>query len=385
MANALWGAHCGKSARWVLSGGDEFKRLRPVGEGTGSKESEYSEAPQRATVSRLVPTHQEDFLGFSYGFRPGRSQHDALDAVAFGITRTRVNYILDCDIRGFFDSLDHKWLIRFMEHRIGDPRVIRLIRKWLAAGVLVDGEWRTTDIGSPQGSVISLALANIYLHYCFDLWADRWQRRYGRGQIIFVRYADDILVGFEHEGDVRRFLTEMRSRLQEFALTLHPEKTRLIEFDRFAAVNREKWGLPKPETFNFLGFTHISGRSRSGGFQLKRKTRRDRMQAKLRAIKDELRRRRHEPIPEQGRWLSKVVRGYFAYHAVPTNAKSLAAFRGAVKVFWLRALRRRSQRDRTTWNRMARLAAEFLPAPRILHPWPHDRFLVMHPRWKPSA
>lgn len=340
---------------------------------------------QRAVVEVLNAIYEEDFLGFSYGFRPGRSQHDALDAIAFGITRMRVNYILDCDIQGFFDSLDHKWLIRFIEHRIGDPRIIRLIRKWLAAGVQVKGEWQATDIGSPQGSVISPALANIYLHYCFDLWADRWRRRYGRGQIIFVRYADDILAGFEHEEDARRFLAEMRSRLREFALTLHPEKTRLIEFGRFAAANRAKRGLSKPETFNFLGFTHISGRSRSGSFQLKRKTRRDRMQARLRAIKEELRRRRHEPIQEQGRWLSQVVRGYFAYHAVPTNARSLVAFRGDVKVLWLRVLRRRSQRDRTTWTRIARLAAEFLPTPRILHPWPNDRFVVMHPRWKPSA
>jgi RNA-directed DNA polymerase len=340
---------------------------------------------QRAVVELLNAIYEPDFLGFSYGFRPRRSQHDALDAVAFGITRMKVNYILDCDIRGFFDSLSHQWLVRFIEHRVGDLRIIRLIRKWLTAGVLVDGQWQATDLGSPQGSVISPALANIYLHYCFDQWAERWRHRNAHGQIVFVRYADDILAGFEHEGDAQRFLAEMRARLEEFALTLHPEKTRLIEFGRFAADNRVKRGMSKPETFNFLGFTHISGRSRAGSFQLKRKTRRDRMRAKLKAIKAELLRRMHEPIPEQGRWLAQVVRGYFAYHAVPTNAHSLAAFRGDVKVLWRRVLRKRSQRDHTTWERMARLAAEFLPKPRILHPWPNDRFLVKHPRWKPSA
>jgi group II intron reverse transcriptase/maturase len=281
--------------------------------------------------------------------------------------------------------LSHEWLVRFIEHRIGDPRIIRLIHKWLKAGVLEDGKWKATDVGSPQGSVISPVLANIFLHYCFDQWADRWRRRNARGEVIYVRYADDILAAFEHEEDARCFLAEMRLRLEEFKLTLHPEKTRLIEFGRFAAEKRSKRGLAKPETFSFLGFVHISGRTRTGRFQLKRKTRRDRMRAKLKAIKEELRRRMHEPIPEQGRWLGQVVRGYFAYHAVPTNFKSLTVFRDDVMVLWLRILRKRSQKDRTSWERINRLATEFLPTPKILHPWPHDRFIVKHPRWKPSA
>jgi RNA-directed DNA polymerase len=340
---------------------------------------------QRAVVEVLNAIYEEDFLGFSYGFRPGRSQHDALDALAVGITRTKVNYILDCDVRSFFDSVSHEWLGRFMEHRIGDPRVIRLIRKWLKAGVLEDGSWAPTESGTPQGSVISPTLANAYLHYSFDLWADRWRHREARGNVIYVRYADDITAGFQYEDDAQRFLAALRERMSRFALTLHPLKTRLIEFGRFAAENRAKRGLGKPETFDFLGFKHICGRSRAGDFQLKRKSRRDRMRAKLKALKMELKRRRHEPIPMQGLWLAQVVRGYFAYHAVPTNYPSLGAFLYHVKRLWLRALRRRSQRHRMTWARFRRLAADFLPRPRILHPWPATRFCVTHPRWKPSA
>jgi hypothetical protein len=233
--------------------------------------------------------------------------------------------------------------------------------------------------------VISPLLANIYLHYCFDQWAERWRQRDARGQVIFVRYADDIVAGFEHEEDARRFQADVHVRLERFALTLHPEKTRLLEFGRFAADNRAKRGVSRPETFDFLGFKHISGHSLAGYFQLKRKTRRDRMRATLQSVKEELRRRRHDPIPDQGRWLAQVVRGYFAYHAVPTNGRSLVAFRGDIKVLWMRALRKRSQKDRTSWLRMARLVADYLPKPKILHPWPADRFLVKHPRWKPSA
>lgn len=340
---------------------------------------------QLAAVDVLNAVYEEDFLGFSYGFRPGCSQHDALDALAFGITRTKVNYILDCDVRAFFDSVSHDWLVRFLEHRIGDPRVIRLIHAWLKAGVMEAGSWAATETGTPQGSVASPLLANVYLHYSFDLWAERWRHREARGNVIYVRYADDITAGFEYEEDARRFLAELRERLSRFALTLHPEKTRLIEFGRFAADNRARRDLGKPETFDFLGFKHICGRSRAGHFQLKRKSRRDRMRVKLKALKMELARRRHEPIPVQGRWLAQVVRGYFAYHAVPTNYPSLSAFLYHVKRLWLHTLRRRSQRSRMLWERFGRIAADFLPKPRILHPWPQARFSVMHPRCKPSA
>jgi RNA-directed DNA polymerase len=340
---------------------------------------------QRAMVEVLNAIFEEDFIGFSYGFRPGRSPHRALDALAFGIIRTKVSYVLDCDIQSFFDALSHEWLIRFIEHRIGDLRIIRLIRKWLRAGVMEDGQWSATEAGSPQGAVVSPVLANIYLHFCFDLWAEQWRHRHARGQVLYVRFADDIVVGFQYEGDAQRFQADLRRRLEEFGLRLHPQKTRLVEFGRFAAANRAKRGLSKPETFNFLGFTHICGQSRHGRFLLKRKTCRKRMRAKLKALKGELRRRMHASIPEQGRWLAQVLRGYFGYFAIPTNYASLAAFHHHVTVHWWRTLRRRSQKDKTTWERACRLAADFLPVPRILHPWPEARFLVTHPRWEPSA
>jgi RNA-directed DNA polymerase len=340
---------------------------------------------QRAVVALLNAIYEEDFLGFSYGFRPGRSTHNALDALAVGIDSTKVNWIIDADIRSFFDELSQPWLVRFLEHRIGDRRIIHLIQKWLKAGILEDGIVTVSARGTGQGAVISPLLANIYLHYVFDLWAARWRRREATGDMIIVRYADDFIVGFQHEGDARHFLEEMRSRLQEFALSLHPEKTRLIEFGRCAAKRREWRGLGKPETFNFLGFTFICGKTRSGQFQLQRKTRRDRMQAKLRTIKETLRRCMHQPIPEQGKWLGRVVRGHFNYYAVPTNARALDVFRHHVTDLWRRTLRRRSQKDRITWARMTQLADAWLPKPIILHPWPSVRFAVTHPRWEPYA
>jgi RNA-directed DNA polymerase len=340
---------------------------------------------QRATVAVLNAIYEEDFLGFSYGFRPGRGAHDALDALAVGIGSRKVNFILDADIRSFFDTVSQEWLIRFVEHRVGDKRIIRLIQKWLKAGVLEDGVVTVSDRGTAQGSVISPLLANIYLHYVLDLWAERWRRREASGDMIIVRYADDFVVGFEHEADARRFLDEMRERLGKYSLSLHPEKTRLIEFGRHAAADRKRRGLGKPETFSFLGFIFISGKSRRGKFQIKRKSRPDRMRAKLQAIKQELRRRMHQPIPRQGQWLKQVVTGYFNYHAVPTNGRALATFRFRVIDLWTRTLRRRSQKDRTAWERIRRLANDFLPKPRILHPWPEKRFAVIHPRWEPYA
>jgi len=335
---------------------------------------------QRATVAVLESIYETDFLGFSYGFRPRRGQHDALDALAVGITSTKVNYILDADIRSFFDDVSQSWLARFVEHRIGDGRILRLIQKWLKAGVLEDDVVTVSDKGTGQGSVASPLLANVYLHYVFDLWAERWRRREATGSLIIVRYADDIVVGFEHEADARRFWDEMRARLEAFSLTLHPEKTRLIEFGRHAAERRRQRGVGKPETFNFLGFTFICGKSRRGYFLLKRKTRRDRMQAKLVEIKEELHQRLHRPIPEQGAWLRQVVAGFFGYHAVPTNSRALLAFRHHVTELWRRALRRRSQKDGSTWERVATLADEWLPRPRVIHPWPEQRFAVRHPR-----
>jgi len=335
---------------------------------------------QRATVAVLNAIYEEDFLGFSYGFRPGRGAHDALDALCVGIDRTKVNWILDADIRSFFDSVSKEWLVRFVEHRIGDSRIIRLIQKWLKAGVLESGVVTVSDAGTAQGSVISPLLANVYLHYVLDLWAERWRRREATGNMIIVRYADDFIVGFEHETDARRFLEEMRARLQEFALSLHPEKTRLIEFGRSAVEDRKVRGLGKPETFNFLGLTFICGKSRRGKFLLKRKTRRDRMRAKLRVIKEEMRQRMHHSIAEQGKWLGSVVRGYFNYHAVPTNFRALKAFRDEVIRGWRMVLSRRSQRADLNWVRMNSLVDEWLPKPRILHPWPEKRFAVKHPR-----
>jgi RNA-directed DNA polymerase len=340
---------------------------------------------QRAVAALLNAIYEEDFLGFSYGFRPGRSAHDAMDALCFGIHSKKVSFILDADIRSFFDEISQEWLIRFLEHRIGDRRIIRLIQKWLKAGVLEEGVVTVGDRGTGQGSVISPLLANTYLHYALDLWAARWRRRKATGDMIIVRYADDFIIGFQHENDAQRFLDEMRERLGEFALSLHPEKTRLIEFGRFAAERRNRCGLGKPETFNFLGFTFICGKTRSGKFQIKRKTRADRMRAKLKMIKEEMWRRMHQPIPEQGKWLARVVRGYFNFHAVPTNGQALGVFRHHVTDLWRRTLRRRSQKDRMTWERMTQLVGDWLPKPIILHPWPSDRFAVTHPRWEPYA
>src|SRR6266496_2330479 len=335
---------------------------------------------QRATAAVLNAIYEEDFLGFSYGFRAGRGTHDALDALCVGIERTKVNWILDADIRSFFDTVSQEWLIRFVEHRVGDQRIIRLIRKWLKAGILEDGVVTVSERGTGQGAVISPLLANIYLHYALDLWAERWRRREATGDMIIVRYADDIIVGFEHEADARRFLDALHERLGKFELSLHPEKTRMIEFGRHADESRRRRGLGKPETFSFLGFTFICSKSRSGKFLIKRKTRRDRMRVKLQAIKQELRRRMHQSIPTQGKWLKQVIRGYYNYHAVPTNNRALVEFRDSIVRRWMQVLNRRSQR-RSFWRwDMRKLAQQWLPTPSILHLWPNQRFAVRHSR-----
>jgi group II intron reverse transcriptase/maturase len=329
---------------------------------------------QRAVVEVLNAVYEVDFLGFSYGFRPGRGPHDALDALATGIYRKRVNWVLDADIRDFFSRLDRAWLERFVEHRIADKRVLRLIQKWLSAGVIEDGSWSDTPEGAPQGASASPLLANVYLHYVFDWWVRQWRSRQARGDVIVVRFADDFIVGFEYQGDAKQFLHDLRERFTKFGLELHPDKTRLIEFGRFAAQRRAARGLGKPETFDFLGFTHICGKGRSGSFWLRRTTVSKRLRAKLKQIKDQLKRRRHLPIPEQGRWLASVVRGHLAYYAVPGNARAINAFRVQIGRHWLRALRRRSQRHRLSWERMDRLIARWLPPVRIVHPYPEVRF-----------
>ncbi|HVC77583.1 MAG TPA: group II intron reverse transcriptase/maturase [Candidatus Micrarchaeaceae archaeon] len=329
---------------------------------------------QRAVVEVLDAIYETDFLGFSYGCRPGRSAHDALDALATGILRKQVNWVLDADLRDFFTSLDQGWLLRFLEHRIGDKRVLRLIQKWLRAGVIEQGSWSESTVGVPQGASVSPLLANVYLHYVFDQWAQQWRKRHARGGMVIVRYVDDFVVGFEHQGEAEQFLVDLRERLARFALELHPEKTRLIEFGRFAAQHRAAQGLGKAETFDFLGFTHICGKTRAGQFKLQRITMSKRMRAKLHQVKDRLLRNRHLPVPEQGRWLRSVVRGHFAYYAVPGNGRALSNFQYQVGRHWYRALLRRSQRHRLNWNRMHRLIERWLPPARILHPSPQVRF-----------
>jgi RNA-directed DNA polymerase len=329
---------------------------------------------QRAVVEVLNAVYEEDFLGFSYGFRHGRGPHDALDALAVGITERKVNWILDADVSDFFTKLDRAWLMKFLEHRIADRRVLRLIQKWLAAGVIEDGNWSETTEGSPQGASVSPLLANVYLHYVFDRWVRQWRQRHARGEIIVTRFADDFVVGFQHLGDAKRFLNDLRERFSKFNLELHPDKTRLIQFGRFAAQNRKERGLPKPETFDFLGFTHVCGKTKDGRFWLRRITIKKRLRAKLKQVKTELRRRRHWPIPEQGRWLASVLRGHFNYYAVPGNIDSISAFRDQVRRYWIQELRRRSQRHRMTWDRFGGIAKVWLPPARIVRPYPSVSF-----------
>ena len=335
---------------------------------------------QQAVATILNQIYEEDFLGFSYGFRPGRSQHDALDALSYALLKKKVSYVLDADIQGFFDNLDHHWLIRFVEHRVADPRILRLIQKWLKAGVMEEGKWSEVQTGSPQGSVISPLLANIYLHYSFDLWVNDWRKKYAQGEVVVIRFADDTIVGFQYQTDADLFLKNLRERLGKFGLELHPDKARRIEFGRYAEQNRKRRGEGKPETFDFLGFRHISGKNGLGRFMVRRTTIRKRMRAKLRQIKQQLRERMHDPVPQTGQWLQSIVRGYFNYYAVPGNLKSLGVFRDRVLALWWRTIRRRSHKHRINWTRLLLLAQRWLPPPRALHPFPDARFAATHPR-----
>jgi group II intron reverse transcriptase/maturase len=326
----------------------------------------------------LNAIYETDFLGFSYGYRPGKGQHKALDALYTGLLTRKVNWVLDGDISGFFDSLNHEWLIKFIEHRIVDQRVLRLIRKWLNAGVLEKGQWSCSEEGTPQGGSASPLLANIYLHYVFDLWVQHWRKTKAKGDMIVVRWADDFVVGFQHRADAEQFHEELAVRFADFQLKLHPGKTRLIEFGRFATENRKRRGQGKPETFDFLGFTHSCSRKRSNGmFTVNRRTINKRKRAKLSELKKELRRRLHQPVPQVGQWLRAVVGGHNRYYGVPTNLQSLFSFRFNVGRMWYCALRRRSQRKRLTWERMRRLLHHWLPYPQVHHPYPLRRFGVI--------
>ena len=348
-------------------------RLRPLG--IAALEDKIV---QRALVEVLNAIYEQDFLGFSYGFRPGRSPHHALDALAAGIVGKKVNWVLDADFSDYFSSLDHQWLMKFLEHRLADRRVLRLIQKWLAAGVIEDGSWTAFEEGVPQGASASPLLANVYAHYVLDLWAHQWRTRHAHGDVIIVRWADDFVVGFEHREDAEQFWSDLRDRLTKFGLELNAEKTRLIEFGRHAARDRASRGLGKPETFQFLGFTHVCGKTRkTKRFKLTRLTDAKRMRAKLLAIKREMWKRMHHPIPEQGRWLARVLAGHYNYYAVPDNIEALSAFRYLLIRHWLKSLRRRSQKHRMDWARMDRLADQWLPLPRILHPWPEQRFAAI--------
>jgi group II intron reverse transcriptase/maturase len=348
-------------------------RLRPLG-----VTALEDKIVQRAAVEVLNAIYETDFLGFSYGFRPKRSQHNALDALYTGLLTKKVNWVLDLDIRGFFDAISHEWLVKFIEHRIADRRVVRLIQKWLNAGVLEDGKRIRMEEGTPQGGSASPLLANIYLHYVFDLWAQVWRRKQAHGDVIVVRYADDIVAGFQSEVDAKQFLAELTERFRKFSLELHPDKTRLLEFGSFAVRNRKRRGVGKPETFDFLGFTHICGKKRSNGyFTVMRQTIRKRQQAKLNAVKAELRQRMHAPIQDTGKWLRSVVSGHIRYYGVPMNGHALSSFRFKVGWLWHRALSRRSQNGRVPWDRMLRLIDHWLPPVRVYHPFPLRRMGVI--------
>lgn len=338
---------------------------------------------QQAVVTVLNAIYEEDFRGFSYGFRPGRSQHMALDALYVAIMRKRVNWILDLDLKSFFDNIPKEELIQLVGKRIADPRILRLIQKWLKAGVMEDGVWSETEAGTPQGAVISPLLSNVYLHYVLDQWTDQW-RQQARGDVTIVRYADDAILGFERQDEAERYLGELQEHLREYGLELNADKTRLIRFGRFAALNRAERGEGKPEAFTFLGFQHVCGKNRQGRFEVRRITDGQRRRKKLLEVKQEIRRRMHAPIAQVGEWLQSVLRGYYQYHAIPGNQSVLAHFRHQVVRYWYRVLSQRSQR-RPTWNQLAPIFDHWLPIPQVVHAYPDARFdarrrQASHPR-----
>lgn len=333
---------------------------------------------QYAAVLVLNAIYETEFLGFSYGYRPGRSQHHCLDALYTGMLTKKVNWIIDADIRGFFDTLDHGWLVKFIEHRIGDPRVVRLIQKWLSAGVMEQGRWQAVEEGTPQGGVVSPLLSNVFLHYVLDLWIHHWRTTQAQGDVIVVRWADDVVIGFQNKTEAERCLAELKKRFGKFGLTLHPEKTRLLEFGPYTIENRQRRGQGRPETFDFLGFTHICGKKRSNGmYTVIRKTVRKRLRRKLQEVKAELRKRMHAPVPEQGKWLRSVVGGFTRYYGVPTNGPAIHRFRFQIGRYWHFTLRRRSERRRLTWQRVYRLIDHWLPPAEICHPYPLKRMGVI--------
>jgi group II intron reverse transcriptase/maturase len=351
-------------------------KLRPLG--IASLEDKIVQQAVRVVLECI---YEEDFRGFSYGFRPWRSCHQALDALSVGIEKRKVNWILDADIRGFFDNIDHKWLLKFLEHRISDRRLLRLLKKWLRAGVSEDGEWSPSTVGTPQGAVISPLFSNVFLHYVLDLWLDAWRKRHALGEVIIVRYADDFVLGFREEIDAKRCLGALKDRFAKFGLELHPEKTRLIEFGRYAAERRSQRGDGPPESFDFLGFTHICGTTRKGDFTIKRISAIKKVRAKLKELKDKLTKKMHMDLAAVGSWLSSVFRGWCNYHAIPGNYDRLQQFRTALQEIWYRVLRRRSQRAQNlTWPKFSKLSRRWLPTPKILHPYPNVRFARLHPR-----
>jgi RNA-directed DNA polymerase len=363
------GAYRAKPSRrtWIPKSGG---RMRPLGVATLE-----DKLVQQAVAWVLQSIYEQDFVGFSYGFRPGRSQHQALDALSVALTTKKVNWILDADLESYFDTIDHDWLIKFLERRIGDNRILRLIRKWLHAGVVEEGVWSASTSGTPQGSGISPLLSNVFLHYVLDLWIQWWRAHHCRGDVVVVRYCDDFVIGFEQEREAQACLQELRARFSRFGLKLNDDKTRLIEFGRYAIERRSRRGVARPETFDFLGFTHYCGTTKSRGwFAVRRMSAANRMRKKLAALKQELRKRRHDSLGETGRWLGRVVQGWMNYHAIPGNIARLNRFVISLARMWLHQLRRRSQNGRFPWSRMQRLVSRYLPRPRILHPYPHERF-----------